>query len=307
MKVIAVVVTYNRKELLKECVDALLSQDYENCFVLIVDNASTDGTPEFIREERKNPRVYYRNTGSNLGGAGGFNYGIREAYKIGCDFIWVMDDDCIVHKDTLTALINADHQLKGRYGFLSSKVLWKDGSLCQMNIQKKTLVKKLTDPDLNWQRVVLATFVSLFLKASVVKEIGLPYKEFVIWTDDWEYTRRISRSYPCYYISKSVVTHKCATNTGSAIETAEKDRLGRFRYMYRNEAVLYRAEGPKGWFLFGVRLAMHKARILKSDLPAEDKMERLRLIDEAVAEGKKFYPQIEYVDETTDEKDEGNS
>ena len=294
-KVIAVVVTYNRKELLKECVDALLSQDYENCYVLIVDNASTDGTSEFIREERENPRVYYRNTGSNLGGAGGFNFGIREAYNIGCDFICVMDDDCIVHKDTLTAFMNADRQLKGQYGFLSSKVLWKDGSLCRMNIQKNTLVKKLSDPDLNWQRIVLATFVSLFLKASVVKEVGLPYKEFVIWTDDWEYTRRISRKYPCYYISKSVVTHKSATNTGSAIEKADTDRLYRFRYMYRNETVLFRGEGPVGRALFGVRLAMHKARILKSDLPAKDKKERLKLIDEAVKTGRTFYPQIEYV------------
>ena len=49
-KVIAVVVTYNRKELLKEAIEALLNQEYNNCDVLIVDNASTDGTREYIDE-----------------------------------------------------------------------------------------------------------------------------------------------------------------------------------------------------------------------------------------------------------------
>ena len=121
-KVIAIVVTYNRKQLLKECVNALINQDYKNCDVLIVDNASTDGTREYIEEEMENNRVHYVNTGSNLGGAGGFNYGMKEAYKLGCDFMWIMDDDCIVHKNSLTELINADKQLKGVYGFLSSKV-----------------------------------------------------------------------------------------------------------------------------------------------------------------------------------------
>jgi len=53
-KVIAVVVTYNRKELLKECINALLQQDYDNCDILVVDNASTDGTKEFIADELQN-------------------------------------------------------------------------------------------------------------------------------------------------------------------------------------------------------------------------------------------------------------
>ena len=124
-KVMAVVVTYNRKELLKESIKALLEQDYNNCHILIVDNASTDGTKEFIEEEIQNSKVNYVNTGANLGGAGGFNFGMKKAHELGCEFIWLMDDDCIVHKDSLTELINADKELNGNYGFLSSKVLWK--------------------------------------------------------------------------------------------------------------------------------------------------------------------------------------
>ena len=291
-KVMAVVVTYNRKELLKECINALLKQDYDNCDVLIVDNASTDGTKEYIKDELKNKRVHYSNTGSNLGGAGGFNYGIKEAYKIGCDYIWIMDDDCIVHNDSLTKLLAADKKLNGDYGFLSSKVLWKDDTICKMNIQKTKMTKWLKDYDTNYQPIVLASFVSLFLKKEVVEEFGLPIKEFFIWTDDWEYTRRISKNKKCYYISDSIVTHKSKENVGASIATVD-DRLERFKYLYRNDCVLYRGEGIKGWFLLRIRLMIHKLRVLKSN--KLDKKERIKIINDAIKEGKKFYPEIEYV------------
>ena len=81
-KVVAIIVTYNRKELLRECIEALLNQDYKHCDILIIDNASTDGTREYINSVVDNKKVIYINTGSNLGGAGGFNYGIKEAYKL---------------------------------------------------------------------------------------------------------------------------------------------------------------------------------------------------------------------------------
>lgn len=291
-KVIAVVVTYNRKELLKECINALLKQDYSNCDILVVDNASTDGTKEYIKKELENKKVHYSNTGANLGGAGGFNYGIKEAYKMGCDFVWIMDDDCIVNKDSLTKLIDADKELNGEYGFLSSKVLWKDRSICIMNIQKRTMTKWLKDFEKNYQSIVLASFVSLFIKKEVIEEFGLPIKDFFIWTDDWEYTRRISRKKKCYYISDSIVTHKSKENIGASIATVD-DRLERFKYLYRNDCVLYRGEGIRGWILFKLRLILHKYRILKSN--KTDKNERIHIINNAVKEGKKFYPEIEYV------------
>lgn len=291
-KVMVVVVTYNRKELLKESIKALLEQDYNNCHILIVDNASTDGTKEYIEEELQNSKVYYVNTGANLGGAGGFNFGMKKAHELKCDFIWLMDDDCIVHKDSLTELINADKELNGNYGFLSSKVLWKDKSICKMNIQKRKFSKWLKDFETNKQNIAMASFVSLFLKTAVVEEMGLPIKDFFIWTDDWEYTRRISRKYNCYYISKSVVTHKSKQNEGASIATVD-DRLERFKYLYRNDIVLYRREGVKGWILLYLRLALHKLRILKSN--KTNKKERMKIIDNAVKEGKKFKPEIEYI------------
>ena len=291
-KVIAIVVTYNRKYLLKECINSILKQDYSNCEVLIVDNNSSDGTKEYIVNELKNNKVHYINTGFNLGGAGGFNFGMKEAYKLGCDFMWIMDDDCIVHNDSLKKLLEADNKLNGEYGFLSSKVLWKDNSICIMNIPKRSFSKWLKDYKKNMQTIEMASFVSLSIKTDIVEEMGLPIKEFFIWTDDWEYTRRISRKYKCYFVSDSVVTHKSKENIGASIAIVD-DRLDRFKNLYRNDVVLYRREGIKGWVLLYIRLIFHKFKILKSN--KKDKIKRIKIIDDAIKQGKGFYPKIEYI------------
>ena len=114
-KILAVVVTYNRKELLSECIEALLKQECDFLDVLIIDNASTDGTRRYIDKYVKNKRVLYENTGSNIGGSGGFNYGMKKGVELGYDYIWLMDDDTIVKKDSLTNLLKADEYLKGDF------------------------------------------------------------------------------------------------------------------------------------------------------------------------------------------------
>ena len=296
-KVMAVVVTYNRKELLKECINALLNQKYDNCDILVVDNASTDGTKEYISKELKNQKVHYVNTGANLGGAGGFNYGMKEAYKIGCDYMWVMDDDCIVHKDTLIELIKMDQKLGGNYGFLSSKVLWKDNTICKMNIQKNSLFKKNKEWITSPTKIIMSTFVSFFVKSSIVKEVGLPIKDFFIWSDDLEYSRRISRKYPCYLVNSSLVTHKSKTNIGSNIVIDDKTKLDRYRCAYRNEYYLFRREGLIGKIYYFLKISLHKYRIYRSNNSHDDKKEKVNLINKSVKVGKKFYPEIEYIKE----------
>ena len=132
--VVAIVVTYNRKELLKKCIKALLEQEKSDlCDILVIDNASTDGTKEEINEYVNSNKIIYMNTEKNIGGAGGFNFGVKEAIKLGYKYMWLMDDDCIVYNDSLKELLIADEQLGGKYGFLSSVVLWRDGTVCNMN------------------------------------------------------------------------------------------------------------------------------------------------------------------------------
>lgn len=293
--VIAVVVTYNRKELLKESIDALINQDYK-CKILIIDNASTDGTREYVDQYINDENIIYKNTGSNLGGAGGFNFGVKEACKIGCDFVWLMDDDCIVHKDSLSKLLEADKKLKGNYGFLSSKVLWKDGSICKMNIPKKTLTKKVTDWNIPLQKIIMATFVSFFISKDKIKEVGLPISDFFIWSDDLEFSRRLSKKYNCYLVNNSVVTHKSKNNIGSNISIDEDKNLWRYKYAYRNEYYLFHNDKFLWKFYYSLKIILHKLRINKNKiLSKEDKKKRIKLIDDSIKEGKKFKPEVEYI------------
>jgi rhamnopyranosyl-N-acetylglucosaminyl-diphospho-decaprenol beta-1,3/1,4-galactofuranosyltransferase len=94
-RVAAVVVTFNRKHLLIECIQGLLVQTVRPDRIYIVDNASTDGTAESLAEAGylNNPLIQYVCLGSNCGGAGGFSAGLEIAYKAGFDWFWLMDDD----------------------------------------------------------------------------------------------------------------------------------------------------------------------------------------------------------------------
>ena len=291
-KVAAVVVTYNRKDLLIECIEALLNQEYSDCDVIVVDNASTDGTSELVKETFGSS-VIYVNTGSNLGGAGGFNYGMKTAYMLGYEYFWLMDDDCIVNPDSLSVLMKTAEDLNGNFGFLSSRVLWKDGSLCRMNIQKISYKKKIDDTIVSLNKIIMATFVSFLVKRDIVDEVGLPITDFFIWADDLEYSRRISKTHDCYYVFDSKVTHKSKSNIGSDIAVDETDNLGRYRYAYRNEYYLFRNEGVKGRFYYFVKRMYHRVKIIKN---GKNVSEKLKVISSAVKEGKSFYPQVEFAE-----------
>ena len=137
MKIAAVVVTFNRKRIFSEKnIEALLAQVNAPMDILIIDNASTDGTEETIRHYMDAGQILYENTGENLGAPAALTFGIRRAYEAGYDAIWIMDDDTYPHPDALEKFLQADKDLNGMYGYLAGKVLWKDGSWCEMNTPK---------------------------------------------------------------------------------------------------------------------------------------------------------------------------
>ena len=292
-RVTAVVVTWNRRALLMECLERLFAQTWRDMDVLVVDNASTDGTGEALAPLIEAGKIAYVNPCENLGGAGGFQLGIRRAVEAGCDYLWVMDDDAMPEPEALEELMRAGESI-GEFGWLSGKTIWTDGSLCRMNVQRDLNMGNLTD--LSGERVPsgAATFVSLLIPAKVVRDVGLPIKEFFIWADDLEYTRRISRKYPCYVIPASVTVHKCETNNGGNISTDEEARIARYRLAYRNEVYVYRREGARGAMRLMLRTPLHIWRVLTKSKTR--KCERIRTILGGTLDGLSFRPEIEYLD-----------
>jgi GT2 family glycosyltransferase len=294
----AVIVTYNRKDLLQTSIDCLLAQRFDNAdanlSILIIDNASTDGTPEALKPRIDAGEVRYFNTGANLGGAGGFNFGMKRAVLDGYDYLWVMDDDCQPAPDALQAFLDADAQLAGQWGYLSSVVRWTDGSICKMNVQRHPLTHDIEDFTPDVQPCTLASFVSLFVAAKTVVEVGLPIKEFFIWTDDWDFTRRISRTRPCYVVGKSIVVHASKNNGAGTIATDTPDRLDRYRKIYRNDVVLYREEGFKGFCYVFTRALYHIVQVIAHS--KGNRCKKIGIIISSNFAGIKFHPAIEYID-----------
>ncbi len=294
LRIAAVVVTYNRKRMLLRCLNCLLGQKEAHCDILVVDNASTDGTEEALSSYRKNRRIYYCNTGRNLGGAGGFSFGMREAVQRGYEGIWAMDDDALPEPDALSKLLDADAKLAGNYGFLCSAVYWKDGSLCRMNRPRTGLCRKLADYTPGLKPVIMASFVSFFVRSSTVQRVGLPIPEFFIWSDDLEYSRRISRQTKCYAVPESRILHAMDSNTLVGIEADSPERLWRYKYLYRNEVYVFRREGVLGWLYLWARVGLHTFRVLRSHAPGRP--QKLKIIWTSFFSGFTFHPEIPTID-----------
>lgn len=290
----AVVVTYNRLEMLKKCIESILNQS-AGCDLIIVNNASTDGTEIYLDSIGKdNGRITVINSKTNAGGAGGFNIGMREAVRQGYKYIWCMDDDTMPKPDALKQMIIAHRRLRGNYGFLAGLILWKDGSRHRMNVPKSGKIDPSAEK-FGLRSIKQASFVSFWIKADTVKRAGLPIKDFFIWGDDVEYSRRLAvrMKLPCYLVSKSVALHMTETNNGSSIATDTEDRIDRYRYAFRNENFLYRCEGIKGIIYYLLKCAYNVIKIIIK--APDNKLKRIKVVLSQMIAGFRFNPEIEKI------------
>ena len=294
MNIIAVVVTYNRCDLLRECLDAIQSMsDVKPTKVIVVNNASNDDTDTFLAQISKNPFFEIVNLEKNVGGAGGFAYGMRLAVQQGCDYVWIMDDDTIPQTDSLAKLCEKV-QISDNVGFVSSRVVWTNRTDHIMNRPAK--ISQIDSPS-GCQLLKSSSFVSVMIKRDVIKKIGLPYKEFFIWLDDSEYTQRIVKNgYKGLYATDSIVIHKTKENYGPSITDAPMSTAWKFYYGQRNSMFMNRQKyGNMIVFIVKklnhLRLALHKI----NKRPTSERAIFRKFILKGFRDGLSFKPKIEYV------------
>lgn len=245
----AVVVTYNRKELLKENLVAVFGQTVPVRYVVVVDNHSTDGTEEWVRGEYgTRPELVYLRLEENIGGAGGFHEGIRyTAEQLDADYVWLMDDDTIPGEAALENLLRVFERVPGPVGYAASNVRSVDG--VPMNVPIIDLSMGKNDYQVwgeylheHCVRITSATFVSILVPMDAVRKLGYPVRWFFIWGDDMEYTLRLTRYYgPAYVAGDSIAVHK-RTGGRTLSPFAEKDpeRMRNGYYYFRNSVINYR-------------------------------------------------------------------
>ncbi|MEZ9864920.1 glycosyltransferase [Vibrio breoganii] len=200
MNVVALVVTYKRKELLSKVLDSLCHQTHRIKDIIVVDNNSCDGTDKLVDQlAQEHDNIKYFNTGANLGGAGGFSFGFEVTKNIDYDYLWLMDDDLMPELDCLEVL------LKNRPTGIAQPMRFNlDGTCAEIspveyNLKKIfcTNPKTYTVADIyesikNEDTIEIAgvPFEGPLINRSVIEAVGIPNPDFFIFNDDLDYSIR---------------------------------------------------------------------------------------------------------------------
>ncbi len=177
--VCAVIVTFNRKDVLARCLEAVLGQTRPPERILVVDNGSTDETRGYLSgEAERHPAISLLRLPENMGPAGGFEAGMREAVQHGCDYLWVMDDDILADEDCLEHLLAGaayskdcpEHMLAGVATVGEEAALWP-------RIFDHSFGRYTDYP--GWH--------GFLIPRTVVERVGLPRGDLFWWIEDTEY------------------------------------------------------------------------------------------------------------------------
>lgn len=199
----AIVVTHNRVDKLKYTVQRYLETSVRK--IVIVDNASSDWTPSYLRElEREMPdRVAVLSLTENCGGAGGFYHGLAYAKRcLECDWLVLSDDDSYPAGDAIARFSGCDKPGPNDEKIVAAKVLFPTGDLCPMNrpmedptitmvtknlLSGKSLlaVPDSLDSDAISRPVMASSFVGMFIPLKALRATGvMPSKDYFLYWDD---------------------------------------------------------------------------------------------------------------------------
>ncbi|WP_212525621.1 glycosyltransferase [Actibacterium sp. MT2.3-13A] len=297
-RLVAVVVTYNRLAMLQKTLARLLETPREALeAVLIVDNACTDGTTEWLARQ-DDPRLRVLRSETNLGGAGGFEAGMRLVVgEMDPDWIVVMDDDGRPEPGALAAFHAQD--LAG-WDAVAAAVYYPDGRICDMNrpsrnpfwharVFLRTLGQAggrdgfhITPAAYEGaaRQVDISSFVGLFVSRGAVARVGYPDGRLFVYGEDGLYTLALSQAGGRIgFLPQVRFEHDCSTFEG--------DRrfrpLWKIYYYHRNLLFLYRMAA--GWMFWPLLLVVLPKWLLKARHHRGELRPFLRLLGLAVWHG----------------------
>ena len=236
----AVVVTYNRKLLLSECVQSLMKQTHQYKKIIIIDNHSSDGTEELFTNEiySNNDKIKYVRLESNFGGARGFYEGIKLALCEDVEWVTLLDDDAIMDYRFLEEVnigIAHNPEVKAFSGTVITDGIV-DINHRRRVINEVTLKQVVVDPkeyENDYFIYDIFSFVGCIINMDIIRKIGLPEKDFFIWYDDTEYSFRVRKYSKIVNVNKALIFHKTklVTNT-KKYKPAWKDYYGTRNLMF---------------------------------------------------------------------------
>ena len=266
MKLGVVIVTYNRINLLKECIEACRNQSKKFEKIFIINNSSTDGTTEYLNE-LNDEKIEIITLQENIGGAGGFHKGIEQAQNYDLDYLLLIDDDAILDYNYNNEIAKYMEECNNIYAY--SGCVKTDNKI--QYAHRRYLYKGTKEIDSvpedyrgEYFDYDLSTFCGIYISMEIIKKIGLPCKDFFIWYDDTEYSLRINKYSKIRNINSAWLNHKTAINN-------DKGLSWKSYYGLRNQLITIKRYFPK-YTLLKYILTMYKMiiggkimRILKND------------------------------------------
>ena len=231
-----IVLNYNCLRWLEACFDALLGADYPNFRIMLVDNASSDGSVQMARD--RYPQVEVIVNPANYGFSEGNNVGIREALANNADYVVLLNPDTKVEPQWLRQLITVG-AAQTEAGILGAVQLEYDGA--EFNEWTKTAMRKMLDelkrPESarDWIPVEWVEGACFAVKRKVFEDVGLLDPIYFAFYEEIDFCRRAeSHGYRIALVPRSRVRHYRGGiwEANSAIKRERDYRCDRSQFIY---------------------------------------------------------------------------
>lgn len=241
-----VIVTYNRLNLLKECLQCVENQILKPKSVVIINNHSTDGTTEYLKKFCTSPIWTVINEKENLGGSGGYYEGIKIIRDDSrADWILLIDDDAMLSSNYLSDIQKAIRKFPSA-GVFSGSVMT-DGQIVPVHRRRwknrEEIFVPLSAYRHKYFKYDLSSFCGIVIKKDLILKVGLPEKDFFIWYDDTEYSMRLRENTVFINVCSCYINHK----TKVPVQTDEQNTPKNWKVYYRlrNQIYSLRKHGMK--------------------------------------------------------------
>lgn len=219
MRIGVVLVTYNRLDKLKITLDLFDKQTYKPSYVLVVNNASTDGTFDYLKEwtvEKKEYEKLVINSISNEGGSGGFHRGLEESLKLDAEWVWVSDDDAFPEVDALEKSIQFLEKYGNSYNIsaICGQVINNGKIDCAhrstYSVKNNRILHNysiLEDYKKEFFEINAFSYVGTIINRKKMQECGTTLSEYFIWYDDTEHSLRLSKYGKIFVVPSIRINH----------------------------------------------------------------------------------------------------
>lgn len=216
MKYASLIVTFNRKEKLINALNSVLDQTLKPSVIILIDNCSNDGTNQLLHDKGylDNDLIHYVRLDQNYGGSGGFYYGVKEAIQLSdkFDYLSFSDDDAYFDREYFKTIENVLIRHSNILAYCGT-VKNIDGTIQTLHRRRITnskIIKEASVPESMYNKdffVDTFSFVGSFVNINLIKQIGLPNKNYFIYFDDTEYSLRIRKHTKIMNVSNAIVIH----------------------------------------------------------------------------------------------------